>query len=402
MQLFWGLSRINSMSTTRPEDPAEQAKSLIAVGTLPDAELEDRLKRLAAIERKALVLLLAHLGEFDQRRLHADRGHPSLFSYCMRVLGYSEQAAYKRIQAARAARAHPEILRRLAESGLTLTAVVILAPHLRIDNAIELLDAARGRRTREVEAIAARLAPRPDSPDCLRALPAPAESKSPPELELAQQAIAPPASDPVRTDDLSAPADEAGACAASVRPLSSNPTWRTEPRIDAPRELIEPLSAQRYLFRFTGSSALLAKYERARELSGSVKLGRSMETMFEAGLDALLARRDPERRIARRVTRAARRSAPRSASRRISLDLRDAVWKRDGGRCTFIGPDGKRCSSTSRLEIDHVQPYALGGASDDAANLRVLCRAHNQLLARRTFGSAAGPRHSGDLNYPQG
>lgn len=151
------------------------ARSLVAVGHLPDAELEERLKRLAGIERKALVLLLLHLGEFDERRLYADRGHPSLFSYCMHILGYSEQAAYKRIQAARAARAHPEILQRLADSELTLTAVVILSPHLRTDNTLELLDAARGKRTREIEALAAGLVPLPDRADCLRALPSPSE-----------------------------------------------------------------------------------------------------------------------------------------------------------------------------------------------------------------------------------
>jgi hypothetical protein len=334
------------MPTKNLDVSIEPARSPVAVGHLPDAELEDRLKGLAGVERKALVMLLAHLGEFDRRRLHADRGHPSLFSYCVRVLGYSEQAAYKRIQAARAARAHPAILQRLADGEVTLTAVVILSPHFRRENVLELLATARGKRTREVEALAAGMAPRPDGPDCLRAL-------------------------------------------------------------ASPSELIEPLSKRRYLFRFTGSSELLAKYERVRELRGAAKSGDSMGAMVEAGLDALLNKLDPKRRIARRRARAERRKkeaganrpdAPHPASRRIAAALRDTVWERDGGRCTFVGPDGARCPSTSRLEIDHVRPYALGGPSDDAANLRVMCREHNQLLARRVFGAAAGP----NPDYPQG
>jgi len=117
-----------------------------------------------------------------------------------------------------------------------------------------------------------------------------------------------------------------------------------------------------------------------------------MEGVVEAGLDALLDRLDPERRIARRRTIAARRIGRRERSRRISLALRDEVWSRDGGRCVFIGPDGRRCPATTGLEIDHIRPYALGGPSDDPANLRVMCRTHNQLLARRVFGGAAGPR----------
>lgn len=339
----------------------EPARPAVAVGLLSDAELEDRLKRLTGIERKALVLLLAHLGEFDDRRLHAGRGHPSLFAYCLQVLGYSEQAAYKRIQAARAARAHPEILQRLADGKITMTAVVILAPHLRQDNAPELLSEAGGLRTRAVEALVARLAPRPDYPDMLRALPASAMA---------------PTTAPAPTQTFPA-AVESGSVPAAPRLSGAG---------------IEPLSAERHLFRFTGSNEFRAKYERAKDLLLSSRAGKTMEAVIEAGLDALLDRLDPERRIARRKSKAARRIPLRASSRKIPLVLRDAVWSRDGGRCVFIGPDGGRCPATTGLEIDHIRPYALGGPSDDPANLRVMCRAHNQLLARRVFGGAAGPR----------
>jgi hypothetical protein len=37
------------------------------------------------------------------------------------------------------------------------------------------------------------------------------------------------------------------------------------------------------------------------------------------------------------------------------------------------------------LELDHAEPRALGGR-DDAENLRVRCRAHNQLAAEQVFG----------------
>lgn len=361
------------------------------VGSLSDSELEDRLRRLAAIEHTALALLLAHLGEFDQRRLHSDQGQPSLFSYCMRVLGYSEQAAYKRIQAARAARAHPVILQRLAEGSITLTAVVILSPHLRVDNVMDLLASARGRRTCEIEALAAGLAPRPDSPDCLRALPSPSGLPSMPEKA--------PCAPQLLSQDAPSPSTNTPTVVLAM----------------PPRERIEPLSEQRHLFRFTACSALRAKYERARELLASSRSRSSMESVIEAGLDALLDKLAPERRIARRRARVAHRDATdqetgskanphedrRPASRRIAASLRDAVWERDEGRCTFVGPDGARCPATSRLEIDHIRPYALGGPSDDAANLRLMCRAHNQLLARRAFGAVADPsRKSLGHDYP--
>src|SRR5665213_1439093 len=117
----------------------------IDVCGLPDQDLESRLKRMAGIERKALAVLLAHLGEFDRRRLFAERAQPSLFKYCVSVLGYSEQAAYKRIQAARAVREHPAVLESLWRGEIHLAAIVVLAPHFRKENLQKLLDSARGR-----------------------------------------------------------------------------------------------------------------------------------------------------------------------------------------------------------------------------------------------------------------
>lgn len=360
--------------------------SALAVADLTDAELESRLKRLSGIERKALVLLLGHMGEFDKRRIHAERGHQSLFAYCLSVLGYSEQAAYRRIQAARAARDHPVVLERLANGELTLTAVVILAPHLRADNVAELLEAARGRRTREIEALAARLAPRPDCNDLLRAIPTSLEKAAPKELPPVPAMSSLP--EPVRVPGSA---------------LTGGPARSAAPEgIHSPSpadEKIEPLSAERHLFRFTGSSGLRNKYERARALLSGPRSRGSMEAVVEAGLDALLDRLDPERRIARRKARRRKRLIPLPSARRISAGLRDTVWERDGGRCTFTAPDGVRCAATSRLEIDHVRPYALGGPSDDSANLRLMCRTHNQLLARRVFGTAAGPR-TRNADYP--
>lgn len=390
MELFGVLDRMISMHTIIPDGPLARARPGFAVGPLRDDELESRLKRLAGIERKALVLLLAHLGEFDGRRLYSDRGHPSLFAYCLQVLGYSEQAAYKRIQAARAARAHPEILQRLADGEITMTAIVILAPHLREDNASELLSAARGRRTRDVEALAARLAPRPDCPDMIRALRAPAPAPAPAPTPAPTPDPAPALAPAPATDPAPAPTPPPGPAAPPAPAVEEINSRQPASRLSV--GVIEPLSAERHLFRFSGSSELRVKYERAKNLLLASRRARTMEAVVEAGIDALLDRLDPERRIARRKTKAGRRSDRRERSRKVSLTLHDEVWARDGGRCVFIGSDGCRCAATTGLEIDHIRPYGLGGRSDDPTNLRLMCRAHNQLLARRVFGDAAGSR----------
>jgi 5-methylcytosine-specific restriction endonuclease McrA len=61
------------------------------------------------------------------------------------------------------------------------------------------------------------------------------------------------------------------------------------------------------------------------------------------------------------------------------------VFERDGGRCTFVGDDGRRCESDWNLQIDHIVPYAKGG-DNSPENLRLLCARHNRLAAEREFG----------------
>ena len=78
-------------------------------------------------------------------------------------------------------------------------------------------------------------------------------------------------------------------------------------------------------------------------------------------------------------------SGKSTRSRHIPQEIRDEVYIRDGNRCTYISKDGKRCEETSNLQIDHIIPYAKGG-SNEPENLRLLCFAHNQLMAEEEFG----------------
>src|SRR5579885_925380 len=105
--------------------------------------------------------------------------------------------------------------------------------------------------------------------------------------------------------------------------------------------------------------------------------GRLEDVLFEA-VNEFLARRDPAR-----PRRLAPAKTPDPRARRPPASIERAVRLRDGSRCAYVASDGRRCAETRGLEIDHVVPWALGGRSDDAANLRLLCRAHNQAQARR-------------------
>src|SRR6267142_5494273 len=145
---------------------------LVTASALSDQDLLARLETLAGKEREASVELVAHLAALDSRpALFLAQGHGSLFSYCTQALRLSEDAACNRIQAARACRDFPVILDLLASGAMSLTSVRILRPHLTPENHEAVLARACGRSRREIEALVAELAPRPDVPSSVRRLP---------------------------------------------------------------------------------------------------------------------------------------------------------------------------------------------------------------------------------------
>ncbi|MBI5243576.1 MAG: HNH endonuclease [Elusimicrobia bacterium] len=326
---------------------------------MDDSSLIAELESAVPKEREALVEVLTPLMEFDRRKLYAEEGFYSLFLYCTRALGYSEQAAFQRTATARTARSFPQVLELLQSGALHMNAVVMLAPYLMEDNCRTLFTLAQGKSRRELEFFLAGISPRPDKPDYIRPISA---SCAP-----CAEAAADPRESPVE------------------RPAQS---------------LIEPASSCRVRFAFTGSETLLRKIERAKQLLRHKHPDGSLERIIEESVDMLLDKQDPERRILRKALRpehpngvVSGRTKPTDSGRLvrdIPQQVKDAVWQRDGGCCAFIGPDGKRCAERGMLEYDHIRPYSMGGASDDPANIRLLCRTHNQMFARRMFGEQAG------------
>src|SRR5262245_36995850 len=126
-------------STTRPRRGG--AVKCHPLSELSDAVLARDLAAAVVRERMSTALVLAHIAEFDRRKLYVPAGYPSMFLYCVQELRLSEDAAAKRIQAARVARRFPTILDAMAAGRLHLTAVNLLAPHLTEETAKDLLDA---------------------------------------------------------------------------------------------------------------------------------------------------------------------------------------------------------------------------------------------------------------------
>jgi hypothetical protein len=141
------------------------------VRRIADDELLSRVERLVKADRALSVKLLVHLGEVEARKLYLERGYSSMYDYCMTALGMSEAETYLRLLAAKTGKRLPLVLERLAEGGLHLTAIKLLAPLLTEENHVALLDRARGMSKRQLEVLVAEVAPKGDVPERLRKLP---------------------------------------------------------------------------------------------------------------------------------------------------------------------------------------------------------------------------------------
>jgi hypothetical protein len=132
-------------------------RTFLELSQLTNRALLARVDELVRRERRVQAALIANLSELDARRLYLDEGCSSFYVYCMEKLGYSESAAYRRMEASRAVRRYPVVLERLENGALNLTTVALLAKHLTAANHRALLEVAAGKSRVEVEALIARV-----------------------------------------------------------------------------------------------------------------------------------------------------------------------------------------------------------------------------------------------------
>ena len=396
---------------------------------LSDRELLAALHTLRGSERESLLEILRHLNEVERRRLHLKLGYSSMFVYCTEHLCYSESTAARRVQAARCVSRFPKVEALLVSGEINLVTLGLVANLLTPQNVDWFLEKIRNKRQREVEAIAAAFrpatylrdrvlrvsVPAPVTPLSSATTPAlslnsastesatPANGESVGQVNSAQAAASPP------------PAHDAkgvtpGPLLVNVGSNSHNGSEKTpSPIATVPKLYIQFLADENFMRDYNEACALLSN--RLRRISFS--------TVFTAVLRDYLERHSPKRRQERRDARQAaietmRPTPPDSARAEAKTDLapsdrsrvevavtprrlpispqiRDAVFLRDQGQCTYVGRDGHRCSETNNLHVDHIKPVARNG-KDELENLRLLCSTHNRLEAERILGPNAARR----------
>lgn len=295
---------------------------------LPSIELLNRVEKLARTERKITHLILWHIVEIESRRLFLDLGYTSFFKYMTAHIHYSEDAAYRRIQAARLLKKVPQVDKAIENGSLNLTQLQNVQKCLNVEiesgNKVSiqkteaLLEQIQNKSSIETQKILA------------------VEFNQPIQVH---EVLKPQQDDSTRmqitlTEDQMKDLQQAKELLSHVLP---NPSWAE-------------------LFSY------LAKAEIKKRLG---KEKSETKTVSEKTVDD----------VTEVTTRKSNRKHLKITSRRLLL-------VKAKHHCEFVHKNGERCQNKYQLQVDHKVPLALGGC-DEMENFRVLCRTHNLSEARR-------------------
>lgn len=362
---------------------------------LSDRELLERLRKLTRQERALQAELIEFIREVDSRKLYRDLGYSNLFEYMTRGLKYSEGAAQRRIDAARLSASVPEACAKLKSGEVSLMSLARLQSLIRIEEKRsgkklgvntkkQLIKEISGKSSDEVRT--ALFTALPEASLALEKkkkeglypvgiansrLTVTLNEKLKRKLERAREVAARSLQDPGSwaeliehlVDDFLERHDP---MVKAERILKKNPTGKPQRTATVAADPNKQQNFMRKKSREKNLSSVASPQERSKGGNFSFPDASQNSLSPEPSTAKVAAKRQPKRQP-------------------IPTSIRHAVWIRDKGCCQFKDPtSGVQCQSRRYLEIDHVIPGAKGG-TNDIDNLRLLCRAHNQFRAEKTF-----------------
>ncbi len=320
---------------------------------LDDDEFIHQMELTAGIEHAATIRMFHFINDLERRKLFLDLGYSSVFDFCVRRIKYSSSQAGRRIQAARCCRRYPEFFGYLRDHEVCVMTLAMIESIITDDNKDEIVTRVRGASRREVERLVSEYRPAVAIRDRIRYVQVPLPQPRDLDRALVDRH-----------------------CRQSI-----------------PEEYRDRIPTEEKVFvQFLADEEFLKLFEEVRDLTGNSVFG-SFADIIKLVLKEYRDRHSPAARQERREAKKGA-NAPDShrwewkdatPSRHIPDVIRDEVFVRDRGRCTFVAPDGTLCQCKQGLHIDHIKPFAAGGTRDPS-NLRLLCGAHNRLAAERTMG----------------
>jgi hypothetical protein len=406
---------------------------------LSDEKLVERLLHRVAVERGCTADVLEDLSEVDARQIFVTEGYTSLSAYCIEALGYSEHEAYPRVSAARLVRRFPYALQMLRDGRVSLSTLRIVGPHLSDENAHERLASAARLTAKKLEVLIASWAPRPDVPTTVTFIAAPEpprllqrmEAAATVESMVATIREARSVSAAMGTIPTSIPSQHAASRATEAfeppaplpKPLSPGKRCvtftldeseyaelmrlrdldrHTTPDGDikkiivrAVRDRLAKVEARKHgtlkrttPTQVTGGAAAAAGAGVGAAGAGA-GAGAGAAAGAGAGAGAGAAAAGAGAGAGARVGAAgagagvyageptSRASAAITDKRSPTQQQKRDVAERDGHRCSYVSPSGRRCDATAWLETDHIDGWALTRQTS-SDRLQLLCRTHNQ------------------------
>lgn len=305
-------------------------------------ELFENTVKLAGEERRITLEVLHYLMEIESRKIHLEKGYPSLFAFVVKELGYSDNAAYRRIEAMRCLREVPEVAEKIESGAVNLTTLAKVQTYFKAEKKegkavpqvakTQLIQSLENKSTREVEKALFELRPEMVQEEKVRVI-----SKEHTELKV------------VLYESLKEQLDQ-------IKDLLSHKY---------------PNMNYMDLIRYLAESELqkLDPALKSKKLQNEKK-NISPAQKSSQGLGQIKSDKAPA--IGQRKATFARK-----------VNVKHYVWMRDRGQCTYKNHQtGQVCGTRKFLEYDHIKPFAFGEEST-AENLRLLCRNHNQLRVRR-------------------
>ncbi len=285
-------------------------------------------------ERKISREVLEYIAEIEKRRLYAEEGFSSTHDWLVSVHGYSHASAGRRVNAARILCAVPAAAEKIETGSLCMTTLS------RVQSAIRL-EEKRSGETMTTERKAEVMT----------------EIELKPKTQIEQ----------------------------SLAEIFQTPAPQ--------KEILRPKSDGETRLHLTLNAEQMQKLKRVAELLSHKLDGNSYAGLIEAMADLVIAQKDPLAKVVKSRskkhcdTKQDRSGVKKALSVRkaIAPSVRNSIYRRDQGCCQFESANGMKCLSRSFTQIDHIIPYALGG-SNEPDNLRLLCRAHNLLMAEKVFG----------------
>ncbi len=294
---------------------------------ISDKMLLENTSSLAQKERDVTLEVLHHLREVERRSLFAKRSYSSLFEYAVKELKYSEGSAHRRISSMRLLKELPEIEAKLENGKLSLSALAQAQSFFKQEKTDssqkrEVLSSLENKSTREVE------------------------------KELVSR---------------------------SSEPVKLIP------------EKLRAVSAQLTELKILVEDEFLQDLERLRALVSNQLPGATMKDVLSFAVRNSIKTQTPKspKVIPAKNEESVTKQklsfpAQKVVARHIPVEVKRAVWHRDGGNCTF-SCGGRRCTTKHQLEFDHIKPFSVGG-EHSVENLRLRCRTHNQFTATAAFG----------------